>query len=340
MNTNKALKGAANFSALDFVQRHLGLYIAIWDILGRQWSKKLDEEATWGKENIPTSDHGWLNEDLVLSEDGKKAILDMLAQTELFKGASLTQTNWRHELILPGAKFEAMVRRAKMACQLLSEHGFQFVTGLFGQRPRTDKLDGTVDKIYTSLPEHIQQHPWVQNQWTLKGDSDAYEPWEGPFATEYELGILAFIIAFDGAIEVGEDQACRRTPSVSADVPERTVDDCALYPFGYEGTRFTPAVIREHGEAPPTNVSTTQFWIKHYPLVPYDEVVVASVRVHWYRILGEIERIVHVQQPRVHISGVAEAVSPEQQANFFAQAMGEMVWLLQKAVEERDSRMR
>ena len=211
-----------NFSAMGFYGRNRGNYRKLWEILGREWTS-LAVEATWSAQTRerprPTK--------VDLTEAQRHALLPVLTSMGLFRALSLQPYA---ELELTGAKFKSMVARVTDIRETYleprdgegrSKYRFGRIVCQFGQRPRTDWQDGTVEQIKENLSAKVLAHQWVNQELAKFGE----DPFYGPFATEFELGILAFIVAFDGAVEVGTYVGATDTVSLSG-VPLRAVENC------------------------------------------------------------------------------------------------------------------
>jgi hypothetical protein len=275
---------------------------------------------------------------LELSAPQQRHILALLAQMGMFDGLN-PATNTCDDLLVAGAKFEAMVAQANMIMERRradNDHKLDIrrITGLYGQRPRTDELDGTVEQIYTHLPRQVQQHWWVRSELFRQEASDADQLWRGPFATEFELGILALIIAANGEIHVERPQRCADY-QVFDSVPAREFSHAQLWlPGGIDILAVNaPAVDRPKGEPRPTGESTMRHWLDHYgPLNAQGNLVVATTRVHGRRLLGDMEPLVHQAYPQLTVHGLSMDAEPPEK--FLNHALIEAVWLLVKANDE------
>lgn len=328
-----------NYAALPWVLRHSGQYHAIWEILGWEWNGPLHAAARAINE-IHGMEHGTLHPDFQLRPEQRQAILEQLYDMGWFDGLPLEPGLYGNGLLM-GAKYQAMRTRAQSLLKRLSltDRGqavrFRRQFGLFGQRPRTDQLDGTAAAIFANLREETQNHPWVREQMALMERRDAYDLWGGAFATEFELGILALLdaSASEGEVAFRDYELCRDNTSLPG-VPPRTVNSVTLVlPNGSHLVAVNAPAVERPGKPPrPTSDSVAQHWLKHYDVESGDMVVVVTVRVHGRRMLGDIERRIHSIEPGVNVFGYAEIV--DEPEKFFNHALGEASIMLVKAVGE------
>jgi hypothetical protein len=250
-------------------------------------------------------------------------------------------------LLMTGAKFRAMIDRAvTMLTRLGRDIGtrkqviFRHIWGLFGQRPREDKIDGTVEQIYAKLSNNVKQHPWVVAQMELMNRPDRRELFKGAFATEFELGILSLIVAANGDLTVGEYVAANDTISLPG-VPLRTVESCTL--TLNDGTTIVvvnaPAVERSYGPPRPTSTSSTKHLVENYGIREGETVVVVTVRIHGIRIVGDVEREIHALYAGIEVCGYSQGVDGDPK-EFFNHSLAETVNQLVKSVEEQFNAMR
>jgi hypothetical protein len=239
-----------------------------------------------------------------------------------------------------GAKFRAMVVRAKTLVARLSAAAkpseavtFQRIFGLFGQRPRTDALDGTVAEIYGRLTDEVKANPWVEEQMALMERPDAYDEWHGAFATEFELGILSIVVATNGEVESGVYMPIQGDETLPG-VPPRTIESYTLtLSNGSEIVAINAPAVERPGRTPrPTSHSTIQYWMEHYEVESGSKVVIVTVRVHGRRIVGDAERLIHSINPGVTVLGYTDRVGEPEL--FFNHALTETVNQLMNAVLE------
>lgn len=351
-----------NFSPLAFVSQHQGIIADVWSVMDRTWVN-LAFELGWALDAIPAGEHGKLK--IELTDAQRYAIVPLLADMEFFRGLDLRAGSY-DELHITGAKFAAMVARVRYIKKRI-EKGLESPrfrieigrwVGIFGQRPRTDWQDGTVADTYSALSDAVKAHPWVAGQMELqatlerqmvqeKYDADdlseltadgVVEPpsteWRGAFATEFELGILALIIAYDGEVEVGEYEASHEDLPQLPGVPKHTVASCTVtLPDGTPVVVLNaPAVIRPKGAPRPTTISGAKYWLTRYAPVKGAKIVAVSGKTHWYRVIGDFERLVHHYHPDVTVFGLSE--SAVDSLSVFNNALAELVWLMQKAYDE------
>ena len=102
-----------------------------------------------------------------------------------------------------GGTTNANVKRWQLIKQMEAD-GCQLgeVIGWFGQRLR-EARDGSVTdilgRLYRAGGVELLNHPWVQEQLAL--DDDELDPWQRPFATEYEIGIMTALLIFGSDLE-------------------------------------------------------------------------------------------------------------------------------------------
>jgi len=334
-----------HYSSLAFYQELRPVYTRIWEILGRPWHN-LAVEAIWSKETIPGPEHGLLNPNFAVTTEQMRLLMPLLRQTRFFEGIRLRRGAY-NDLLKTGAKFEAMLDRAQMVRDRLAVTDYhkkvtvKRMIDLLGMRPRTTaapngkKVDGTPQEIYDQLCNGAKQHPWIREQWSLRSRNNTdYPLWEGPFSTEWHLGIVAEIHAANGRIDVESYEKCENDKPLD-DVPARTHSSVTLRLE--DGTHIlalnAPAVKRPHGPARPTSISTTEYWQTGYGPRADGTLVVATVRIHGLRILGDIERQVHSLFPGVSVWGLSASVSGDPM-EYFPHALSEMVWQLQNAHKE------
>ncbi len=334
------------YASVAYVAEQDRRYKAMWSIFGWEWVN-LFYAAARAVNTIPGEEHGTLNPAFHAT---RKQIADLMVQlTDMswFKGLQLRPGTYNNLLIM-GAKYKAMVERAKMLKARLDKSEkpsdivrFRKMFALSGQRPRSDKLDGSVEQIYADLSNETKTHPWVQAQMLLQQNDNAHEPFHGAFATEFELIILSIIVAWNGAIKIEADgyEPCYDDKPLP-DVPPRSVKSITLgLPGGLEiVTVNAPAVERPYGPPRPTSISTTQYLIENYGLSG-GTVVVVTVRVHGRRMLGDSERTIHSIDPTIKVIGYAASIEGDP-INYFPHAMAEAVNQLVKAVEETLNDMR
>ncbi|HSX43494.1 MAG TPA: hypothetical protein VLF59_05410 [Candidatus Saccharimonadales bacterium] len=326
-----------NFSSSAFVGTHEGRYRDIWSILGQEWDNRF-LAAAWAVNTIPGPEHGILNPNFMLSDEQREAIFPILASMKWFFGMQLLSGKCDH-LLMTGAKYRAMIDRAlAMIERLTRTEGkpvtFRHIWGQFGQRPREDKIDGTVIDIYDALPDNVKYHPWVIEQMSLQNESGTYELFNGPFATEFELGILAILVAADGDVIIGDYAPCSDAKNLPG-VPARTVESCKLtLANGQEITAINcPAVERDYGPPRPTSISTTEHLLQTCDISEGETIVVVTVRIHGPRIVGDVERVIHSVHPGVKVLGFSQSVSGDPR-KYINHALAESVNQLVKWAEE------
>lgn len=335
-----------NFSALGFFRKYEGVYKDLWAVLGRTWVN-LASETVWSRDTIPGPQHGELK--VELTDAQRTALMPLLSKMGFFRACNLRGGTY-DEMHVTGAKFPAMCRRAKMLVDRLAvtdpkqQIRFGRITSLNGQRPRQDVdkggnlFDGSVEEIYAQLSPAVKANKWVRLQMELMNEPNPTAMWHGAFATEFELAVLAFIIATDGAARVvgGESNS---EPSNLPGIPKRALANLTVeLPDGTLVLVLNgPAVMRPHApnEPRPTTLSTTQYWLDRYTPKRGGKIATMSGKTHWYRVICDFERLLHKQFPDISVSGFSESAGDSAEAlAVLNNALGEAVWLLQKAYEE------
>lgn len=335
-----------NFSALGHYTEYAGVIKDVWSVLGRSWTN-LMTEAEWSNTAIPGGEHGELK--IELTDGQREALMPLLTRMQFFQGCRLRGGNYT-ELEITGAKFPGMVERVRMVIDRLTARGriqdkvsFERIIFQVGHRPRQDvdkngrMFDGRVAQIYRSLSEKVKAHPWVVDQMKLMDEPDATEMWKGAFTTEYLLGILAFIIATDGEIEVVDDQRDDYVDNSNVPgIPPRTAPWCELIlPDGTPVFVLNgPVDTNRRGAPRPTTTSNTAYRLEHFPPIRGGKIVTVSGKVHWYRVIGDFERKLHATFPDITVYGLAQSANDQTARGLINNALGEVVNLLQKAVVE------
>jgi hypothetical protein len=334
-----------NYSALAFFMANQNRYRELWEVLGRNWAT-LPFEAAWARVTIPGKNHGSIK--ITLTEAQKKAMLPILASMGFFKELKLGPGTY-DELHVTGAKYKGMRDRVADIVRRLNRGDYKFgrITCQVGQRPRQIALkdgtpmDGTIEEIIAGLSPNVLRNPWVQREIAKLSDhgrpagtsDEDRDLWWGPFATEYELMILAFIIAYDGDVEVGEYEAIEEAQRFE-NIPARTFASCTLtLPDGTPVLVLNaPAVEREHGDPRPTTTSSTEYWLERYSPKDNAKIVGVSGPTHGYRVIHDFEINLHKVKPGVTVHGMSRpAGNPMAVIN---NALGEAVFLLIKAWDE------
>ncbi|MCC2280784.1 hypothetical protein LKL35_36235 [Streptomyces sp. ET3-23] len=137
--------------------------------------------------------------------------------------------------------------------QLQDEHGCRPgpVTLWCGQRLRAER-DGSIEDILGRLDSadpRLLHHPWVRAE--LARDPLDCDPWQRPFATEYELAIATALIVFGPALTHRRPPGHRpghhrgdtapHRPVAAAGHPERAGTDRAERRRQAPASRTTPA---------------------------------------------------------------------------------------------------
>lgn len=337
-----------NYSGRSFVAEQEPRYKALWEVFGWNWVNRYFA-AAFAVNTIPGRDHGELNPEFHYTNEQRDAAMVQLADMGWFKGLPIRPGVY-DTLLIMGAKYSAMVNRTIMLRARLDKTDkqqtvrFRKVYALSGQRPRQDRdrngrtIDGSVEEIYASLSNEVRAHPWVQAQMSYMGDDNAYEEFGGAFATEFELMILSFIVAYNGAVEITDFAAATDTETLEG-IPPRNIESCTLTLHRAGDTEAfevivinAPAVERPQGPPRPTSISTTRHLIEHYGLSG-GTVVVVTVRVHGRRMLGDSERTIHAIDQSINVIGFADSIEGNT-LEYFPHALAESVNQLVKAVEE------
>jgi hypothetical protein len=337
-----------NYSGRAYVAEQEPRYKALWRAFGWDWRNRYFA-AAHAVNTIPGRDHGELNPNFHYTDDQRDEAMVQLADMGWFKGLPIRPGVY-DTLLIMGAKYGAMVNRTIMLRARLNKTKpsevvrFKRIYALSGQRPREDvdrngrTIDGTVEEIYASLSDAVRNHPWVEAQMSLMDRANAYEEFGGAFATEFELMVLSFLVAYNGNVDIHSH--VRVNDAVTLDgVPLRKVESCTITLPGADGEDAfevivinAPAVERPYGDPRPTSISTTKHLIEHYGLSG-GTVVVVTVRVHGRRMLGDSERTIHSIDPSINVIGYADSIEGDV-LEYFPHALAEAVNQLVKAVEE------
>lgn len=342
-----------NFSALAFFQQMQEKYKALWRILGREWTTLLDE-AAWASRAIPGPNHGSIK--YPLTAEQKKAMLPILAEMTFFRALKLPPGVY-DELDPTGAKWAGVLQRiiaivenylkpSATESDANKRYSFRRITCHVGMRPRQivlkdgTTMDGRVEDIIEQLSPNVLKNAWVQSELLKLKDprpqatsDEDRDLWWGPFATECLLMVLAWIIAYDGDVEV-VDYELIDEEQMFPEVPARTFASITLrLPDGTEVLVLNaPAVERPHGAPRPTTASITEYWLKHYSPPLGAKIVCVSGPTHGYRVSRDFESKMHAVRPDLTVFGVSRAAAKPM--DVFNNALAEAVWLLVKAFEE------
>ncbi len=128
------------------------------------------------------------------------------------------------ETCIIGGTLNANVRRYELINYLRRCRACQFgpIVGWYGQRLR-QKREGTVDQLVARLQARdpaLLDHSWVVTQLELD-DADP-NPWQRPFATEFELGIAAALLEFGPLLHLTFTHRIEEPARVPG-VPGRTI---------------------------------------------------------------------------------------------------------------------
>lgn len=309
-----------HYTGTAFFSRNIGNYRKLWQIIGRDWTD-LATEAAWAVENIPGAHHGDLK--IELSSSQRSSMLPVLTDMEFFDAATFPPGSF-DELSVSGAKFNGMLGRWRDLRMLLDTDYYRFrrVTCLYGVRLRRDELDGTLEEIIESIPVGALGNPWVHRELGL----------DVPFQTEWHLGILAVIIAYNGDVAVYPYEPSGDTthlPDVpfreAAAVTLRLPDDTRVLALN------CPAIKRPGKASAPTTDSTTQYWLEHYPPVPNATVAMVFGPTHWYRQASTAEARIQGLRPDIELFAISRPAPDADRERLLPNALAEAVWLLKQA---------
>ena len=218
-----------------------------------------------------------------------------------------------------GGTTNANVKRWNLVAQMEGQ-GCRLgnIVGWFGQRLR-EARDGNVTDIAKRLADRdyrLLTHPWVQGQLAL--DDDDADPWQRPFATEYEIGIMTALIVFGDGLELIR-WARNTVPSPILGVPPRQ----ELYsvwqrPDGSDLIMLNAAAqerIMDGRPAEPrhTTASCTQESLNEFPPATNASVMVISGNPHTERTIFDTWKVVEeLGRTDLHIVvvGTVEAQTP------------------------------
>ncbi|MBD0746750.1 hypothetical protein BG418_34555 [Streptomyces sp. CBMA152] len=184
--------------------------------------------------------------------------------------------------------------RLRLVRRLHDEHGCRTgpVKLWCGQRVREER-DGSVDDILGRLAAadpRLLRHPWVRAE--LTRDPLDRDPWQRPFATEYELAIAAALTVFGPGLTL-TDRRLATGPATLSGIPRRTVLWQELRTADGLALTVLNAAARHRPQGPPrhTTASCAEEWLAHLPPAVGARVLIISGNPHTERTLGDIARV-------------------------------------------------
>jgi hypothetical protein len=266
--------------------------------------------------------------------------MDLLHAMGWYDGMPLvTDLDQQPVLLMQGMSYKGMIAMIRLMWDALGEtlawNMFKNIYALGGQRARSDKLDGTVEEIFESLPDNVANHTWVVEQMSLMADPDCDLPYHGAFATEFELFILAFLVVFNSHCDVDDKVPADDSGLTALDkVPARTVESYSIRL--YDGTVITvinaPAERRGRGDARATSKNNVKHWLTNYDVPDGTTVVITASRNGTARVLATSEAMLHSINDTITVIGFAGAPEGKPESHFVAM-LSETANMVLKAAE-------
>lgn len=327
-----------NYSATQFVDRNAGAYQLVWKILGQKWGNLLLDAAF--ASTIGSSNQKQFADGFTVTDEQKALLMHPLRAMGWYDGMPLTPGTYP-VLLMQGMSLKGMIAMVRMVLKARGNHDetlklvFERMFALGGQRARSDKLDGTVDQIYASLNARTRRNAWVTKQMTLMDEPDCMEPFKGAFATEFELLILAFIIATNGRCRVNNEIKANDSGLEALDkVPAREIEsNDVVLP---DGTTITvinaPAERRGRGEARSTSKNNVRHWMQNYGIADGTTVIITASRNGTARVLATSEAMLHSLNDTITVIGFADVPEGNPEDHFIAM-LNETANMVLKAAE-------
>lgn len=325
------------YSATQFIDSNDAAYRQAWQILGRRWGNLLLDAAF--ASTIGSGNQKEFGPNFTVTDDQRTRLMDPLHAMGWYSGHPLGAGRYPN-LLMQGMSLKGMIAMVHMVlaarCDPILNVWFERMFALAGQRARNDKLDGTVEQIYESLNADVREHAWVKTQMALMDEPDCMEPYKGAFASEFELFILAFVIATSGRCEVNNEVEVDDSGLDALDkVPARTIEsyDVVLLP----GETFVkvinaPAERRGRGQARSTSKNNVRHWMRNYGVNDGDTVVITASRNGTSRVLATSEAMLHSINNTITVFGFADRPEGNPEDHFVAM-MSETANMVLKAAE-------
>lgn len=327
---------ARRYSAAQFLDSNDAAYRQIWKILGKQWGNLLLDAAF--ASTIGSGNQKQFSAKFKVTDDQRTQLMPLLHALGWYDGMPLNPGTFPH-LLMQGMSLKGMIAMIRMVLAARRNEDlkivFEHMFALGGQRARNDKLDGTVEQIYATLNARTRRHPWVIAQMKLMDESDCMEPFKGAFATEFELFILAFVIATSGRCRVNNEIKVIETDLEALDkVPARTVEsfDVVLTDGAVVKVINAPAERRGRGQARSTSKNNVKHWMQNYGVNDGDIVVMTASRNGTARVLATSEAMLHSINDTITVIGFADAPEGKPEDHFVAM-LSETANMVLKAVE-------
>ncbi len=242
-----------------------------------------------------------------------------------------------------GGTITAAIKRYELNKKLKAE-GYRLgpITGWYGQRLRQVEREGAVNDIVARLEaQNLLNHPWVKHQLTLGGSPN---PWRQPFATEYEIGIVAAILVFGINVSIAHTEEIEEASRLPG-VPGRAIlwqrltlpDDSSLYVLNCAAQE---RILDGRPSDPrPTTESSAQEWLTVFHPKFGSSIGLVSGNPHTERTIGDVDRIFARSgrsDLKITVIGTAATAATEAAELQLARAMlGEIARLLNN--EQRDN---
>jgi hypothetical protein len=343
------------------VQQLEDLYRGAFQILGWPWSDSTIVNASLAITAMSGSQRKF-GDGFTVTNEQRPDLIRVLQQAGAFNGMPLESGTY-DKLLMQALSFPGTVAMLQNILPILGVRILEkdtapgtyevmhmwrpYVTCTFdeiyavgGQRARSDKTDGTVDELYDSLSETVRNHWWVVDQMTDHVRGTQYAPYHGPFASEFELFMLAILVVTEGLADFfgqkrADDSALPRLDAV----PARTIEsytvvlDCVAFKI-----INCPAERRGLGEPRATSKNNVKHLMTNYPFADGDVVVITGARLGVDRWLATSEASAHRINPTVTILGYAAPPDGTPEDNFVS-ALVEFMTLYVKAAEEWINRL-
>lgn len=324
------------YSATQFIDSNDAAYRQAWQILGRKWGNLLLDAAF--ASTIGSDNQKEFAPDFKLTATQRTRLMDPLHAMGWYSGHPLSAGTFRH-LLMQGMSLKGMIAMVRMVLAARDNEAlkvvFEHMYALGGQRARSDKLDGTVEQIYESLNNRVKRHTWVKAQMALMDEPDCMEPYKGAFASEFELFILAFVIATSGRCRVDNMIEVEETGLDALDkVPARTVESCdvVLSDGAIVKVINAPAERRGRGQARSTSKNNVRHWMRNYDVNDGDFVVMTASRNGTSRVLATSEAMLHSINNTITVFGFADRPEGNPEDHFVAM-LNETANMVLKAAE-------
>jgi hypothetical protein len=325
-----------NYSATQFLDSNDAAYRQVWQILGQKWGNLLLDAAF--ASTISSGNQKQFSANFTVTDDQRERLMNPLHAMGWYDGMPLGSGTYPN-LLMQGMSFKGMIAMVRMVLTACRDEAlnltFERMFALGGQRARNDKLDGTVEQIYASLNARVRRHTWVNQQMKLMDEPDCLEPFKGAFATEFELFILAILVATSGRGRVNNVVLTDDSDLEALDkIPARTIEshDIVLSESMVIKVINAPAERRGRGEARPTSKNNVKHWMRLYGVNDGDTVVITASRNGTARVLATSEAMMHSINDTITVLGFAGPPEGTPESHFVAM-LSETANMVLKAAE-------